>query len=70
MIAVDVLGGSIIIENVFNLPGIGRLIVSGVGNRDFPLVQGVVFYLALTVVVINFFVDILYSVIDPRIRLA
>ncbi|MGB8454099.1 MAG: ABC transporter permease [Anaerocolumna sp.] len=69
MIAVDVLGGSIIIENVFNLPGIGSLITSGVGNRDFPLVQGLVFYLALTVVVINFVVDILYTIVDPRIRL-
>jgi peptide/nickel transport system permease protein len=69
MITVDVLGGSIIIENVYNLPGIGSLITSGVGNRDFPLVQGLVFYLALTVVVINFVVDILYTVVDPRIRL-
>ena len=69
MIAVDVLGGSIIVENVFNLPGVGSLITSGVGNRDFPLVQGLVFYLALTVVVINFIVDILYTVVDPRIRL-
>lgn len=69
MIAVDVLGGSIIVENVFNLPGIGRLITSGVGNRDFPLVQGLVFYLAFTVVVINLVVDLLYTVVDPRIRL-
>lgn len=69
MIAVDVLGGSIIVENVFNLPGIGRLMISGVGNRDFPLVQGLVFYLAFTVVAINFLIDVLYSVIDPRIRL-
>ncbi|SHH96935.1 peptide/nickel transport system permease protein [Sporobacter termitidis DSM 10068] len=69
MIAVDVLGGSIIVENVFNLPGIGRLIISGVGNRDFPLVQGLVFYLALTVVVVNFVVDLLYAAVDPRIRL-
>lgn len=69
IIVVDVLGGSIIVENVFNLPGVGRLIVSGVGNRDFPLVQGLVFYLALIVVAINFLVDLLYSVIDPRIRI-
>ncbi len=69
MITVDVLGGSIIVENVFNLPGIGRLITSGVGNRDFPLVQALVFYLASTVVVINFLVDLLYTAIDPRIRL-
>lgn len=69
MIAVEVLGGSIIVENVFNLPGIGSLITSGVGNRDFPLVQGLVFYLAFTVVTINFVIDLLYSVIDPRIRI-
>ncbi len=69
MITVDVLGGSIIVENVFNLPGIGRLITSGVGNRDFPMVQALVFYLAATVVVINFLVDLLYTAIDPRIRL-
>ena len=69
MIVVEVLGGSIIVENVFNLPGIGRLIITGVGNRDFPLVQGLVFYLALTVVVINFLVELLYSAIDPRIRM-
>lgn len=69
MITVEVLGGSIIVENVFNLPGIGRLIISGVGNRDFPLVQGLVFYLALTVVAVNFLVDLLYAAVDPRIRL-
>lgn len=69
MIIVDVLGGSVIIENVFNLPGIGRLLTSGVGNRDFPLVQGIVFYLAVTVLVMNLIIDILYTLIDPRIRL-
>lgn len=70
MMIVDVLGGSVIIENVFNLPGIGNLLTSGVGNRDFPLVQGIVFYLAITVLVINLFVDLLYMVIDPRIRVS
>ncbi len=69
MIVVDVLGGSVIIENVFNLPGIGRLLTSGVGNRDFPLVQGIVFYLAVTVLVMNLVIDILYTVVDPRIRI-
>ncbi len=68
MIVVEVLGGSIIVENVFNLPGIGRLIITGVGNRDFPLMQGLVFYLAFTVVTINFLVELLYSAIDPRLR--
>lgn len=69
MTVVDVLGGSIIVENVFNLPGIGHLITSGVGNRDFPLVQGLVFYLAFMVIVINLVVDLLYMAVDPRIRL-
>lgn len=69
MLIVDVLGGSVIVENVFNLPGIGRLLTSGVGNRDFPLVQGIVFYLAVTVLFINLIIDLLYTVIDPRIRL-
>ena len=69
MTVVDVLGGSIIVENVFNLPGIGHLVTSGVGNRDFPLVQGLVFYLAFMVIVINLVVDLLYMAVDPRIRL-
>lgn len=69
MILADVLGGSIIVENVYNLPGIGHLIISGVGNRDFPLVEGLVFYLALVVVGINLVVDLLYAAADPRIRL-
>ncbi len=69
MIVVDVLGGSVIVENVFNLPGVGRLLTSGVGNRDFPLVQGIVFYLAVTVLIMNLIIDILYTLIDPRIRL-
>lgn len=69
MLIVDVLGGSVIVENVFSLPGIGHLLTSGVGNRDFPLVQGIVFYLAVTVLLINLLVDVLYTVIDPRIRL-
>ena len=69
MIVTDVLGGSIIIENVFSLPGIGRLIATAISTRDLPLIQGLVLYLAGIVVVCNFGVDLLYSVIDPRIRL-
>ncbi|MGI6254804.1 MAG: ABC transporter permease [Acutalibacter sp.] len=69
MTITDVLGGSIIIENVFSLPGIGRLISSSINSRDLPLIQGLVLYLAVIVVICNFVVDVLYSVIDPRIRL-
>ncbi len=69
MMLSEVLGGSIIVENVFNLPGIGRLVISGIGNRDLPMVQALVFYLAVTVVALNAFVDVLYTLIDPRIQL-
>ena len=62
------IGGSIVIENVFALPGLGSLIVESVSSRDFPLIQSVVLAIASMVIMINFFIDILYRVIDPRIR--
>lgn len=68
LIVTDILGGSIIIENVFSLPGIGRLITTSITSRDFPLIQGLVLYLAVITVSVNFIVDILYQVIDPRTR--
>lgn len=68
MLTADILGGSIIIENVFSLPGIGKLVSTSISTRDLPLIQGLVLYLACIVVICNFAVDILYSVIDPRIR--
>jgi ABC-type dipeptide/oligopeptide/nickel transport system permease component len=61
--------GAIITETVFSWPGIGRLIVAAVTGRDFPVVQGIVLIIATVVVVINLLVDVLYSVIDPRISL-
>ncbi len=69
MIVADVLGGSVIVESVFSLPGIGRLVATSISTRDLPLIQGLVLYLAGIVVLCNFAVDLLYSVIDPRIRL-
>ena len=69
MTAADILGGSIIVENVFSMPGIGRLISVSISSRDLPLLQGLTFYLALIVVVCNFIVDLIYSIVDPRIRL-
>jgi peptide/nickel transport system permease protein len=69
MMVADVLGGSIIIENVFSLPGIGKLISTSIATRDLPLIQGLVLYLACMVVASNFLVDLLYSLIDPRIHL-
>lgn len=69
MTTADILGGSIIVENVFSLPGIGRLISVSVASRDLPLLQGLTFYLAIIVILCNFAVDLIYSVVDPRIRL-
>ena len=68
MIFADVLAGSIIIEQVFGLPGIGRLLVSSISNRDYPVVQIIILYTAAIVILLNFLVDILYRIIDPRIR--
>ncbi|MBR3120622.1 ABC transporter permease [Oceanobacillus profundus] len=69
LITAEIVAGTIIVEQVFALPGIGQLLITSISNRDFPLVQGIVMYITVAVVCINFLVDILYSVVDPRIRL-
>lgn len=69
LIMAEVVAGTIIVEQVFSLPGIGQLLITAISNRDFPLVQGIVMYITVVVVMINFIVDVLYSVLDPRIRL-
>lgn len=65
---VGLLGGLVIIEQVFSLPGMGRLLIDGVTNRDYPVVQGVVFVMASIFIVMNLAVDLSYAVLDPRIR--
>jgi peptide/nickel transport system permease protein len=62
------LGGAILTESVFSLPGLGRYLVIAISQRDYPVIQGVCLILAITFVVINLFVDILYGFLDPRIR--
>ena len=62
------LGGAVLTETVFAWPGVGTLMVQGILARDFPLVQGCVLVIALSFVVINLAVDLLYAWIDPRIR--
>ncbi len=64
-----ILGGAVVIETVFSWPGVGLLTIQAIYNRDFPLVQAAVFILAVAIILINMFVDILYSFLDPRIRL-
>jgi peptide/nickel transport system permease protein len=65
-----VLAGSYVVEFIFNWPGIGKLTLDAVASRDFPLIQGAVLVAATAFVVINFLVDMLYSLLDPRIRSA
>jgi len=62
------LGGAIIIEQVFSLPGLGRLFLYGIYQRDFPLIQGGVVFVAIIFSLINFAADILYSIVNPKIR--
>lgn len=64
------LGGMVIVEQIFNWPGLSTLLMSGVLSRDYPVVQGVVLVIAALTIVINVVVDILYAVLDPRIRLS
>ena len=64
------LGGAVITETVFAWPGIGQLAVTAIFNRDYPLIQAVVFSIALLFVLINLFVDVLYAMLDPRIKLS
>ena len=62
------IGGTLIIETIFALPGIGRLLVGAIYARDFIILQGVVLFVAVGFVAVNFIVDMLYAVLDPRIR--
>jgi peptide/nickel transport system permease protein len=64
------LGGAVITETVFSWPGLGQLVVEAIQRRDYPLVQGCVLLISLTYVAINTLTDLLYGLLDPRIRLA
>jgi peptide/nickel transport system permease protein len=66
----NLITGAIVVENVFVLPGIGRLVFQAINNRDLVLVRDVVMLLAAVVVLVNFVIDVLYAVIDPRLRVA
>lgn len=62
------IGGAVVIETVFNIPGLGRLIISAVLRRDYPVVQGVVLLIAITYTAVNLLVDLAYLAVDPRVR--
>lgn len=63
----SLLGGAIITESVFSIPGLGRLMIESIKTRDFPVVQGCVLFIAITFSLVNLIVDLLYSYVDPRI---
>jgi len=63
-----ILTGSVVVEEIFGIPGLGQFFVRGALNRDYTLVLGIVIFYATLIVLLNLVVDILYGVIDPRIR--
>ncbi len=63
------LGGAVVTETVFTIPGMGRLIVQSIARRDYPIIQGAIIAIAMTYVLVNLLVDVLYVYIDPRVRL-
>lgn len=63
------LGGAVVTETVFTIPGMGRLVVQSISRRDYPVIQGAVMAIAMTYVLVNLLVDVLYLYIDPRVRL-
>ncbi len=68
MAVAEILTGSIVVEQVFSIPGLGRMLISSIGNRDYPVIQAIVVFAAAIVVLCNFLADILYQVMDPRIE--
>jgi ABC-type dipeptide/oligopeptide/nickel transport system permease component len=62
------LGGTVVVEEIFAWPGVGRLLLQGISYRDYPVVQAATFILAMVFVAVNFFVDLAYLVLDPRVR--
>lgn len=65
----NILTGSVLVESVFSIPGIGKMLVDSINTRDLPIVQGGVMYIAVICVIMYLVIDILYTVADPRIRL-
>ena len=64
----ELVAGSIVIEKVFSIPGMGQMLVSSISNRDYPVVQAIIVLVAVVVVLCNFLADILYRVMDPRLK--
>ena len=68
MTITDILAAGIVVEQVFDIPGISRMLVGGISNRDYPLVQGIILVIAIIIVSVNILVDFAYSLLDPRLK--
>jgi peptide/nickel transport system permease protein len=62
------IGGVVVTESVYNIPGLGRLVVDAITRRDYPIIQGLILFFALIYVALNLIIDLTYTVLDPRIR--
>ncbi len=67
MTLADMVAGSIVIEQVFSIPGISRILMSSISNRDYPVVEAIIMGMAMIVIIVNFMVDVIYRIVDPRI---
>ena len=70
LIFIQILGGVVIVESLFAIPGLGRLLLSAIEGRDYPVLQGALLVIMLCALVVNLVIDLLYRVIDPRVRLS
>ena len=62
------IGGVVVTESVFNIPGLGRLVVDAILKRDYPIIQGLILFFSFIYIVLNLAIDIAYTLLDPRIR--
>ena len=67
MMIADILAGSIVVETVFNVPGIGKSLILSIANRDFNVAQTIILYISFLIITMNFIVDVLYKAVDPRV---
>jgi peptide/nickel transport system permease protein len=62
------IGGVVVTESVYNIPGLGRLVVDAILKRDYPIIQGLIMMFSMVYILVNLVIDILYTMLDPRIR--
>lgn len=68
LLLATILSGTVVVENIFAIPGLGRLLFDAVGRRDYDVIQGVVLFVGLFIIVVNLLVDLLYALVDPRVK--